>query len=163
MPPAAVKETRLSSRVDVTTPPVLLWCGDTRRHAGCSPCLVNYEARGGGNPWRLCRPIRLVQGLPRRQRVYKGSPSSRTSPGSLTEHRHSPSDYSRESFLHTHSPKHHAMLLEREDSFMSEFEDACSAWVDSVGSSRSDGSESDLGSPFCQGESTIRTGFIGCR
>lgn len=43
------------------------------------------------------------------------------------------------------------MLLEREDSFMSEFEDACSAWVDSVGSSPSDGAESDVGSPFCQG------------
>ncbi|GLD71233.1 early growth response protein 4-like protein [Lates japonicus] len=42
------------------------------------------------------------------------------------------------------------MLLEREDSFMSEFEDACSAWVDSVGSSPSDGAESDVGSPFCQ-------------
>ncbi|KAM3591218.1 uncharacterized protein V6R79_024765 [Siganus canaliculatus] len=42
------------------------------------------------------------------------------------------------------------MLLEREDSFMSEFEDACSAWVDSVGSSPSDGSDSDVGSPFCQ-------------
>ncbi|XP_060951678.1 E3 SUMO-protein ligase EGR2-like [Limanda limanda] len=38
------------------------------------------------------------------------------------------------------------MLLEREDSFMSEFEDACSAWVDSV----SDGTDSDVGSPFCQ-------------
>lgn len=44
------------------------------------------------------------------------------------------------------------MLLEREDSFMSEFEDACSAWMDSVGSSGSDGTESDVGSPFCQGE-----------
>lgn len=43
------------------------------------------------------------------------------------------------------------MLLEREDSFMSEFEDACSAWVDSVGSSPSDGADSDVGSPFCQG------------
>ncbi|XP_034532656.1 early growth response protein 4-like [Notolabrus celidotus] len=42
------------------------------------------------------------------------------------------------------------MLLEREDSFMSEFEDACSAWVDSVGSSPSDGLDSDAGSPFCQ-------------
>ncbi|KAM9426158.1 early growth response protein 4 [Pholidichthys leucotaenia] len=43
------------------------------------------------------------------------------------------------------------MLLEREDSFMSEFEDACSAWVDSVGSSpNSDGADSDVGSPFCQ-------------
>ncbi|XP_059211348.1 early growth response protein 4-like [Centropristis striata] len=42
------------------------------------------------------------------------------------------------------------MLLERGDSFMSEFEDACSAWVDSVGSSPSDGAESDVGSPFCQ-------------
>ncbi|KAK2863405.1 hypothetical protein Q5P01_002938 [Channa striata] len=42
------------------------------------------------------------------------------------------------------------MLLEREDSFMSEFEDACSAWVDSVGSSPSDGADSDVGSPFCQ-------------
>ncbi|XP_040036449.2 uncharacterized protein LOC120821667 [Gasterosteus aculeatus] len=42
------------------------------------------------------------------------------------------------------------MLLEREDSFMSEFEDACSAWVDSVGSSPSDGAESDGDSPFCQ-------------
>ncbi|KAM8882591.1 uncharacterized protein ACB058_002313 [Synchiropus picturatus] len=42
------------------------------------------------------------------------------------------------------------MLLERDDSFMSEFEDACSAWVDSVGSSPSDGAESDVGSPFCQ-------------
>lgn len=41
------------------------------------------------------------------------------------------------------------MLLQR-DSFMSEFEDACSAWVDSVGSSPSDGAESDVGSPFCQ-------------
>lgn len=45
------------------------------------------------------------------------------------------------------------MLLERGDSFMSEFEDACSAWVDSVSSSRSDGAESDVGSPFCPGES----------
>lgn len=35
---------------------------------------------------------------------------------------------------------------------MSEFEDACSAWVDSVASSRSDATESDVGSPFCQGE-----------
>lgn len=43
------------------------------------------------------------------------------------------------------------MLLERDDSFMSEFEDACSAWVDSVGSSPSDGTESDVGSPFCKG------------
>ncbi|XP_078100495.1 uncharacterized protein LOC144513324 [Sander vitreus] len=42
------------------------------------------------------------------------------------------------------------MLLERGDSFMSEFEDACSAWVDSVGSSPSDGADSDVGSPFCQ-------------
>ncbi|XP_054457898.1 early growth response protein 4 [Anoplopoma fimbria] len=42
------------------------------------------------------------------------------------------------------------MLLEREDSFMSEFEDACSAWVDSVGSSPSDGADSDVGSPFCK-------------
>uniref|UniRef100_UPI0037E81D70 early growth response protein 1-like n=1 Tax=Semicossyphus pulcher TaxID=241346 RepID=UPI0037E81D70 len=42
------------------------------------------------------------------------------------------------------------MLLEREDSFMSEFEDACSAWVDSVGSSPSDGADSDVGSPFSQ-------------
>ncbi|CAK6974740.1 early growth response protein 4-like [Scomber scombrus] len=42
------------------------------------------------------------------------------------------------------------MLLEREDSFMSEFEDACSAWVDSVGSSPSDAADSDVGSPFCQ-------------
>ncbi|XP_039865816.1 early growth response protein 1-like [Simochromis diagramma] len=42
------------------------------------------------------------------------------------------------------------MLLEREDSFMSEFEDACSAWVDSVGSSLSDPADSDVGSPFCQ-------------
>lgn len=40
------------------------------------------------------------------------------------------------------------MLLEREDSFMSEFEDACSAWVDSVGSSFNE--ESDVGSPFSQ-------------
>lgn len=45
------------------------------------------------------------------------------------------------------------MLLERGNSFMSEFEDACSAWVDSVGSSRSDGADSDVGSPFCPGES----------
>ncbi|CAN9509382.1 unnamed protein product [Ophioblennius macclurei] len=36
------------------------------------------------------------------------------------------------------------MLLEREDSFMSEFEDACSAWVDSV-----DSGESEAGSPVC--------------
>ncbi|XP_044040419.1 early growth response protein 1-like [Siniperca chuatsi] len=43
------------------------------------------------------------------------------------------------------------MLLERDDSFMSEFEDACSAWVDSVGSSPSDGADSDVGSPLCQG------------
>ncbi|CAJ1048365.1 early growth response protein 4-like [Xyrichtys novacula] len=42
------------------------------------------------------------------------------------------------------------MLLEREDSFMSEFEDACSAWVDSVGSSPSDGGDSEAGSPFSQ-------------
>ncbi|XP_047443244.1 early growth response protein 1-like [Mugil cephalus] len=44
------------------------------------------------------------------------------------------------------------MLLEREDSFLSEFEDACSAWVDSVGSSPSDGAcvDSDVGSPFSQ-------------
>ncbi|XP_024143258.1 early growth response protein 4 [Oryzias melastigma] len=42
------------------------------------------------------------------------------------------------------------MLLERGDSFMSEFEDACSAWVDSVGSSPSDGADSDVGSPFSQ-------------
>ncbi|PWA28110.1 hypothetical protein CCH79_00018244 [Gambusia affinis] len=42
------------------------------------------------------------------------------------------------------------MLLERDDSFMSEFEDACSAWVDSVGSSPSDGADSDVGSPFSQ-------------
>ncbi|XP_034020383.1 early growth response protein 1-B-like [Thalassophryne amazonica] len=42
------------------------------------------------------------------------------------------------------------MLLEREDSFMSEFEDACSAWVDSVGSSLSDPADSDVGSPFSQ-------------
>ncbi|XP_076019323.1 uncharacterized protein LOC143010713 [Genypterus blacodes] len=42
------------------------------------------------------------------------------------------------------------MLLEREDSFMSELEDACTAWVDSVGSNPSDGAESDVGSPFCQ-------------
>ncbi|XP_041842154.1 early growth response protein 4-like [Melanotaenia boesemani] len=42
------------------------------------------------------------------------------------------------------------MLLERDDSFMSEFEDACSAWVDSVGSNPSDGADSDVGSPFCQ-------------
>ncbi|AWO97315.1 putative E3 SUMO-protein ligase EGR2-like [Scophthalmus maximus] len=40
------------------------------------------------------------------------------------------------------------MLLERDDSFMSEFEDACSAWVDSVGPS--EGGDSDVGSPFCQ-------------
>lgn len=45
------------------------------------------------------------------------------------------------------------MLLEREDSFMSEFEDACSAWVDSVGSSFNE--ESDVGSPFSQGVFTI--------
>ena len=43
------------------------------------------------------------------------------------------------------------MLLEREDSFMSEFEDACSAWVDSVSVCTSDGTDSDVGSPFCQG------------
>ncbi|XP_069375102.1 early growth response protein 1-like [Paralichthys olivaceus] len=42
------------------------------------------------------------------------------------------------------------MLLEREDSFMSEFEDACSAWVDSVSACTSDGTDSDVGSPFCQ-------------
>ncbi|XP_071400949.1 early growth response protein 1-like [Centroberyx affinis] len=42
------------------------------------------------------------------------------------------------------------MLLERDDSFMSEFEDACSAWVDSVGSSPSYGTDSDVGSPFSQ-------------
>ncbi|XP_047242821.1 early growth response protein 4-like [Girardinichthys multiradiatus] len=42
------------------------------------------------------------------------------------------------------------MLLERDDSFMSEFEDACSAWVDSVGSNPSDGLDSDVGSPFSQ-------------
>uniref|UniRef100_A0A1A7XHF9 C2H2-type domain-containing protein n=1 Tax=Iconisemion striatum TaxID=60296 RepID=A0A1A7XHF9_9TELE len=42
------------------------------------------------------------------------------------------------------------MLLERGDSFLSEFEDACSAWVDSVGSSPSDGADSDVGSPFSQ-------------
>ncbi|XP_035986094.1 early growth response protein 4-like [Fundulus heteroclitus] len=42
------------------------------------------------------------------------------------------------------------MLLERDDSFMSEFEDACSAWVDSVGSSPSEGVDSDVGSPFSQ-------------
>ncbi|XP_023804616.1 early growth response protein 4-like [Oryzias latipes] len=42
------------------------------------------------------------------------------------------------------------MLLERDDSFMSEFEDACSAWVDSVGSSPSDVADSDVGSPFSQ-------------
>ncbi|KAM6909220.1 uncharacterized protein FYW49_013109 [Xenentodon cancila] len=42
------------------------------------------------------------------------------------------------------------MLLERDDSFMSEFEDACCAWVDSVGSSPSDGGDSDVGSPFSQ-------------
>ncbi|XP_068164330.1 early growth response protein 1-like [Antennarius striatus] len=39
------------------------------------------------------------------------------------------------------------MLLERDDSFMSEFEDACSAWADSVGSSPSGGADSDVGSP----------------
>lgn len=37
------------------------------------------------------------------------------------------------------------MLLEREDSFMSEFEDACSLWVDSVGD------ESDGAAPLCRG------------
>ncbi|XP_056156763.1 early growth response protein 4-like [Lampris incognitus] len=43
------------------------------------------------------------------------------------------------------------MLLEREDgSFLSGLEGACSAWGDSVGSSPSDGTESDVGSPSCQ-------------
>ncbi|KAL0970547.1 hypothetical protein UPYG_G00243610 [Umbra pygmaea] len=42
------------------------------------------------------------------------------------------------------------MLFTEEDLFMSEFEDACSAWVDSVGSS-SDGTDSDIGSPSQQG------------
>lgn len=47
---------------------------------------------------------------------------------------------------------------------MSEFEDACSAWVDSVGSSRSDGTESEAGSPFCQGESlSARAGLAAAR
>ncbi|XP_029975749.1 early growth response protein 4-like [Salarias fasciatus] len=44
------------------------------------------------------------------------------------------------------------MLLEREDSFMSEFEDACSAWVDSVdssGDSAEGSSPSEAGSPIC--------------
>ncbi|KAK5893067.1 hypothetical protein CgunFtcFv8_005976 [Champsocephalus gunnari] len=41
------------------------------------------------------------------------------------------------------------MLLQREDSFMSDFEDACSMWVDSVGSSPNRDSEG--GSPICQG------------
>ncbi|KAM9836993.1 uncharacterized protein ACBR49_019389 [Aulostomus maculatus] len=40
------------------------------------------------------------------------------------------------------------MLLERDHSFMSEFEDACSAWVDSAGSSPS-GAESEAESPVC--------------
>ncbi|KAJ4918558.1 hypothetical protein JOQ06_000118 [Pogonophryne albipinna] len=40
------------------------------------------------------------------------------------------------------------MLLQREDSFMSDFEDACSMWVDSVGSSPNRDSEG--GSPICQ-------------
>lgn len=52
------------------------------------------------------------------------------------------------------------MLLERGDSFMSEFEDACSAWVDSVGSSPSDGADSDVGSPFSQGESARCRGMF---
>ncbi|CAL8377882.1 unnamed protein product [Gadus morhua 'NCC'] len=42
------------------------------------------------------------------------------------------------------------MLLEREDSFLSELEGACSAWVDSVGSSLGDHSECDTSSPFSQ-------------
>ncbi|CAB1345674.1 unnamed protein product [Coregonus sp. 'balchen'] len=42
------------------------------------------------------------------------------------------------------------MLFTEEDIFMSEFEDACSAWVDSVSSS-SDGTDSDIGSPAQQG------------
>ncbi|XP_020332420.1 early growth response protein 4 [Oncorhynchus kisutch] len=42
------------------------------------------------------------------------------------------------------------MLFTEEDIFMSEFEDACSAWVDSV-SSGSDGTDSDVGSPAQQG------------
>ncbi|XP_055757202.1 early growth response protein 4-like [Salvelinus fontinalis] len=42
------------------------------------------------------------------------------------------------------------MLFTDEDIFMSEFEDACSAWVDSVSSS-SDGTDSDVGSPAQQG------------
>lgn len=54
------------------------------------------------------------------------------------------------------------MLLEREDSFMSEFEDACSAWVDSVGSNPSDGADSDVGSPFCQGECDIQCSCDRC-
>ncbi|KAJ3584927.1 hypothetical protein NHX12_013650 [Muraenolepis orangiensis] len=42
------------------------------------------------------------------------------------------------------------MLLEREDSFLSELEGACSAWVDSVGSSLGDHSECDASSSFSQ-------------
>ncbi|XP_010862991.1 early growth response protein 1-B [Esox lucius] len=45
------------------------------------------------------------------------------------------------------------MLFTEEDLFMSEFEDACSAWVDSVGSENSstDGTDSDVESPSQQG------------
>ncbi|KAK1890110.1 Nodal like [Dissostichus eleginoides] len=54
------------------------------------------------------------------------------------------------------------MLLQREDSFMSDFEDACSMWVDSVGSSPNRDSEG--GSPICQdaSDSDFFSDFSDC-
>ena len=45
---AAVKETPLSSRLDVALPPVLLWYGDTRRHSRMRPMfgLLRSSRRG---------------------------------------------------------------------------------------------------------------------
>ncbi|XP_077400264.1 uncharacterized protein LOC144034938 [Vanacampus margaritifer] len=115
--------------------------------AGSRPCLGILDAHGGGNPSRRSPPMR------RHHRCHGDGGYKRTG-----EHRISassaPSEHSNANPGHTITPGNRsegipaslltAMLAERHCSFLSDFEDACSAWVNSVESNGCDVSDADL-------------------
>ncbi|XP_061664687.1 early growth response factor homolog 1-like [Syngnathoides biaculeatus] len=129
------------------SPPLLLWRGDARRHGRKSAMFGHSQSASGGNPWRRSPPIRWCRRC-HGDGGYKRTGERRSSASSA------PSECSHTNPGRTAPPENRSegtpaslltvMLAERHCSFLSDFEDACSAWVDSVESNRCDFNEADL-------------------
>ncbi|XP_077356246.1 uncharacterized protein LOC144003649 [Festucalex cinctus] len=134
--------------------------------AGSQPCLGIFDVHGGGNPSRRSPPMRW------RQRCHGDGGYKRTGERRISASS-APSERSDARHGRTIPPQNRsqgipaslltAMLAEHHCSFLSDFEDACSAWVNSVESNHcddltvvspgTDASDSDFFSDFSDSDS----------